>query len=227
MTAGWKVAGIGRFRYGSSALWTVHGDLTGSSARRFAGTVDLFFRSGETSLLVDLREASLVDSAGATALARCRGAYPGFQVVGRPAIWIDLPPVVRRTLVKLEPEPDLETALTAATAPDRSDWPQQRRHARIPLQLPVELFRAGRMTTASLRDIGRGGVGLALLPKDWLQALLEDGAEPTFGILGIEADPLGREIIARLPPGPVSVVPVYEFAGSGLGARYSDNPPPT
>ena len=74
----WRASGIGSYRYGTCALWTVDGDLAGSGARRFADRVQLFFRAGESSLLVDLRPARLVDDLGAAALARCRDTYPGF-----------------------------------------------------------------------------------------------------------------------------------------------------
>ena len=50
MSVSWTGNGIGRCRYGSNALWTLHGDLAGSRARRFAERVGLFFRS-ETAAL--------------------------------------------------------------------------------------------------------------------------------------------------------------------------------
>ena len=216
----WRDTGVGSYRYGSCALWTVDGDLAGSAARRFADRAQLFFRGGETCLLVDLRRARLVDDLGAAALARCSDNYPGFRVIGHPATWIDLVPAVRRSLLGLAAIPDLEAGLTAA-AP-RPEWTtgEQRRHPRIPLQLPVELFFAGKRASASLRDVSRGGVHLSLVPE-WFLASLPDGE--SFDLLGLEEDPLGREIAAA---GPIPVALVRATNAAALGARFFGSPPP-
>ena len=216
----WRATGVGSYRYGSCALWTVDGDLAGSGARRFADRVELFFRAGETCLLVDLRQARLVDDVGAAALTRCRDDHPGFRVIGHPATWIDLVPAVRRSLLGLDAIPDLETGLTAAAPrPERSTG-EQRRHPRIPLQLPVELFFAGKRASASLRDVSRGGVHLSLVPE-WLLASLPEGE--SFDLLGLEEDPLGREIATA---GPIPVALVRAVNAADLGARFFGSPPP-
>jgi len=216
----WRASGIGSYRYGTCALWTVDGDLAGSGARRFADRVQLFFRAGESSLLVDLRPARLVDDLGAAALARCRDAYPGFRVIGHPATWIDLVPAVRRSLLGLDAIPDLEAALAAAAPRTERTAGEKRRYPRIPLQLPVELFCAGKRASASLRDVSRGGVHLSLVPEWFLASLMEG---ESFDLLGLEEDPLGREIAAA---GPVPVALVRAATGAALAARFFGSPPP-
>jgi hypothetical protein len=219
----WSGTGIGSYRYGTSALWTVDSDLAGSGAGRFADRVDLFFRAGETSLIVDLRQAGLVDSLGAAALARCRNAHAAMRVVGRPPTWDDLPFPVRRALLALDAAPDLETALASFSTRTAPSITERRHHPRIPLQLPVELFFAGKRASAALSDISRGGVNLSLIPGGWLAALQSGEG---FDILGLEADPLAREITARFVAEPVPLVAVRAAAASALGARFSDSPPP-
>jgi hypothetical protein len=216
----WRATGVGSYRYGSCALWTVDGDLAGSGAWRFAERVQLFFRSGETGLLVDLRQARLVDDLGAAALTRCRDTYPGFRVIGHPATWIDLVPAVRRSLLGLGAIPDLEAALAAAAPPPERTTGVQRRHPRFPLQLPVELFIAGKHAAATLRDVSRGGVHLSLVPESFLASLL---AGETFDLLGLEEDPLGREIAAA---GPIPAALVHASNAADLGARFIGGPPP-
>jgi hypothetical protein len=219
----WRGSGIGSYRYGSCVLWTLENDLAGSGAGRFADRVDLFFRAGESSLLVDLRQAGLVDSLGAAALARCRGAHAGMRVVGRPPTWDDLPIAVRRTLLGLDAAPDLETALAASASRAASATAERRRHPRIPLQLPVELFFDGKLAPAALSDISRGGVNLSLIPGSCLAALQ---AGEGFDILGLAADPLGREITARFAAEPVPVAAVRTATATALGARFTDSHPP-
>jgi hypothetical protein len=219
----WCGSGIGSYRYGTCALWTLDSDLSGSGAGRFADRIDLFFRAGEKALIVDLRQAGLVDSLGAAALARCRDTYAAMRVVGRPPTWDDLPLAVRRTLLALDTVPDLETALTsfafrAAPAPT-----ERRRHPRIPLQLPVELFFDGKRAPAALSDISRGGVNLALIPGGFLAALQ---AGEGFDILGLAEDPLAREMTARFAAEPIPVVSVRAAASAAIGARFTDSPPP-
>jgi hypothetical protein len=216
----WGATGVGSYRYGSCALWTVDGDLAGSGAWRFAERVQLFFRSGETGLLVDLRQARLVDDVGAAALTRCRDTYPGFRVIGHPATWIDLVPAVRRSLLGLDAIPDLEAALAAASPRPARTNGMQRRHPRFPLQLPVELFFAGKRASATLRELSRGGVHISLVPEWFLASLLEG---EIFDLLGLEEDPLGREIAAA---GPVPVALVYASNAATLGARFIGSPPP-
>jgi hypothetical protein len=216
----WRASGVGSYRYGSCALWTVDGDLAGSGAWRFAERVQLFFRSGETGLLVDLRQARLVDDVGAAALTRCRDTYPGFRVIGHPATWIDLVPAVRRSLLGLDAIPDLEAALAAASPRPARTNGMQRRHPRFPLQLPVELFFAGKRASATLRELSRGGVHISLVPEWFLASLLEG---EIFDLLGLEEDPLGREIAAA---GPVPVALVYASNAATLGARFIGSPPP-
>jgi hypothetical protein len=221
----WSGTGIGSYRYGSSVLWTLDSDLAGSGAGRFVDRVDLFFRAGELSLILDLRQAGLVDSLGAAALARCRDSHAGLRVVGRPPTWDDLPLAVRRTLLALNAAPDLETALAAAAARAASVpvLAERRRHPRIPLQLPVELFFAGRRAPAALSDISRGGVNLSLIPASCLAALQ---AVDAFDILGLTEDPLAREITARFAAEPVPVAAVRAAAAAALGARFADSHPP-
>jgi hypothetical protein len=221
----WSGTGIGSYRYGSCALWTLDSDLAGSGAGRFVDRVDLFFRAGESSLLVDLRQAGLVDSLGAAALARCRDTHAGMRVVGRPPTWDDLPLAVRCTLLGLDAAPDLETALaSSSTRTALALAPAERRlHPRFPLQLPVELFFAGKRAPAALSDISRGGVNLSLIPGSWLAAL---PAGEGFDILGLAADPLGREITARFAAEPVPVAAVRTATAAALGARFTDSHPP-
>lgn len=216
----WRATGVGSYRYGPCSLWTVDGDLAGSGARRFAERVHLFFRAGETSLLVDLRRAGLVDAAGAAALARCRDNHSGFRVIGHPATWIDLVPNVRRSLLGLGAIPDLEAGLAAAAPRPEPATGEQRRHQRIPLQLPVELFFAGKRASATLRDVSRGGVRLSLVPE-WFRDSLP--ARGSFELLGLQDDPLCREIAAA---GPIPVALVRTAAAAALGARFFGSPPP-
>ena len=219
----WSGTGIGSYRYGTCALWTLDSDLSGSGAGRFADRVDLFFRAGETSLIVDLRQTGLVDSLGAAALARCRDTHAGVRVVGRPPTWGDLPLAVRRTLLALDAAPDLETALTSFSTRAALAPVERRRHPRIPLQLPVELFFAGKRAPAALSDISRGGVNLGLIPGGCLAALQ---AGEGFDILGLAEDPLAREMTVRFAAEPVPVVSVRAAASAAIGARFTDSPPP-
>lgn len=227
MTLSWTAtaAGIGRCRYGSSALWSVRGDLAGSLARRFARQVALFFRSEPAPLLVDLRGIGLIDSIGADALSCCSADHAGFVAVGLPTDWADFTAPVRRALGKLRLEPDLETALATA-APAWSGAAEQRRHPRLPLGIPVEVLCAGSATQGALRDISRGGVRLAHLPDGWLGELRRAGKATTLGILGLDADPLCRELTAGFPAGPVPAVPVSALPGGILGARFTAFHPP-
>ena len=209
------------YRYGSRTLWTLHDDLAGGFARRFADQVDLFFRSGETALVVDVRRIGLVDSVGAAALIRCRDAHPELHVVGRPAGWNDLTVAVRRSLLELSALPDLETALGPATRPPAN--PEQRRHPRIPLQLPVELLFGGKCVPAALLDISRGGVQLTLIHERCLDELLTG---ESCGILGLIADPLGREIAGELCVEPVPDVARARRSPVGPGGELLRPPPP-
>ena len=215
----WRGAGIGSYRYGSRVLWTVDGDLAGRRAARFAGRVELFFRTGETSLLVDLRRAGHIDSAGAAALGRLCASHPGLRVIGRPPAWEDFPLAIRSLLLELPATPDIESAL--APRLPAGDSPERRRHPRIPLQLPVELFFAGGCAPAALQDISRGGVRLRV-PGVWSSALGDGGA---FDILGLAEDPLGREFVGAAPL-PVRAAVVCCPPGPVVGARFSDSPPP-
>lgn len=218
--------GMGRCRYGANALWTLHGDVSGSYARRFAQRVDLFFRAESANLLVDLRGAEMIDSVGASALAGLRGRHAGFSVVGRPSSWVDLPPVVREVLRGLRPSPDLETALAAVSPRPSAEYREKRRHPRIPLQLPVEVYCAGSIAPASVRELSRGGLRLALLPEGWLGGLRKTANTTTLSIFGLEADPLGREIAAGSDAGPVTAIPVSALPGGILGARFAEAHPP-
>lgn len=215
----WRGAGIGCYRYGSRVLWTVDDDLAGSRADRFADRVGFYFRCGEPSLLVDLRQAGLIDSAGAAALARLCAAHPGLRVIGRPAAWEDCPVAVRRRLLGLGAATDLETALAAG--PAAGEMPERRRNPRIPLQLPVELFFEGGSAAASLQDISRGGVRLRLC--DGAASALCDGG--AFDLLGLAEDPLGREFFGAAPV-PVRAASVGVPVGAAVGARFTDSPPP-
>ena len=226
MTTGRAGEGFGRCRYGAHALWTLRGDLSGSQARRFAERAGLFFRSETAALLVDLRGAGLIDSIGASLLRGLREGHPGFRVIGRPAGWTDLPLAVRQVLGALRAAPDIETALTGVAAPAPPDRGEKRSSPRIPVQIPVEVLCAGRIAPASLRDISRGGLHLALLPEGWLGDARKSGAATTLGILGLDADPLAREITARYGTGPAMAIPVRALPGGVLGARFTGSPTP-
>jgi hypothetical protein len=217
----WRCTGIGRYRYGSCALWTLHDDLAGGVARHFADQVDLFFGSGETALAVDLRRVGLVDSLGAAALTLCHDTHPGLRLVGRPAGWHDLTAPVRRSLLGLDALPDLEAALGSAPIPPPTA--EQRRHPRFLLQLPVELLAGGKRAPAALRDISRGGVRLAQVHERCHAALRAGGS---FGILGLMEDPLGREIAGGFTAEPVPAAPVRAAAAAGFGASFFAPPPP-
>ena len=93
----------------------------------------------------------------------------------------------------------------------------------FPLQLPVELFFArGTRASASLRDVSRGGVRLSLVPEGCLAALRR--GRRSFGLLGLDADPLGREIAAA---GAGAVLAVsFAPARRSLAARFLEQPPP-
>jgi hypothetical protein len=221
----WGTAGITSCRYGSSALWVLHHELAGSAAHRFAERIDLFFRTGEASLVLDLRDAGLIDSAGAEVLARGREAHPGFRTVGRPRSWPDLPLAVRGALVGLDPAPDLATALLGLAPLARDTGDERRHHPRIGMRLPVAVLSAGRTAQVELRDISRSGVSLALLPEGWLE-LEGDSPEMAFDIFGITADPLGREFCAAFGTGPVAALAVRTAAEGALGARFAESSPP-
>jgi hypothetical protein len=221
----WGTAGITRCRYGSSSLWVLHHELAGSGARRFAERVDLFFRAGEASLVLDLREAGLIDSAGADALTRGHEAHPGFRTVGRPRSWPDLPLGVRGALASLDPAPDLATALLGLAPLTRGTGDERRHHPRIGMHLPVAVLSAGRTAPAELRDISRSGVSLALLPEGWLE-LEGDSPEMALDIFGITADPLGRELCALFGTDPVAALAVRTAAAGELGARFTESSPP-
>jgi hypothetical protein len=145
------------------------------------------------------------------------------RVVGRPPAWDDLPLEVRRTLLRLGPDPDLETALASCAQRCAPPPAEQRRHPRFPLQLPVELYFAGKRAPAALSDISRGGVNLSLIPGNFLAALQ---APEGFDILGLASDPLGRELAGRFAAEPVPVVAVRTSMAAALGARFADSPPP-
>jgi hypothetical protein len=113
--------------------------------------------------------------------------------------------------------------VAALPAPDNGE---RRSSPRIPLQVPVEVLCAGRIAPASLRDISRGGLHLALLPDGWLGEARKSGAATTLGILGLDADPLAREITARYGRGPVMAIPVRALPGGILGARFTGSPTP-
>jgi hypothetical protein len=213
-----------RHRYGATELWSVADDVAGSAARRLGDRVDLFFRDGDGGLLLDLRGARRVDSAGARAIARCRRDHPGFRTVGRPASWADLPLGVRVRLQELDPAQDLEGVLGPAAA--RTGLGEHRRHARIPLQLPVEIALAGATTLVALRDVSRGGVRLGLVPADWVEEIRRAGPAFSLGILGLDADPLARELAGAHAPGPVPAVPVHLRADGAVGARFPEAGPP-
>lgn len=215
-----------RCRYGASALWSFRGDLVGGTARWLEECVALFFRSEAAPLLLDIRDAGLIDSAGAAALDACNGSHAAFRLVGPPASWLDLPVTVRVALRGLRSEPDLETALAASATSTREGAAEQRRHPRIPLQLPVEVFCAGRTAQASLRDISRGGLRLSSLPEGWIGDLRRAGVKTAFDILGIADDPLGRELTAGFGGGAMTAVPVCAQPGGVIGARFPDARPP-
>lgn len=215
---------VDRYRYGDVALWALRGDLEGREARRIAERADLHLRTGARALLLDVRALRWVDSAGAAAL-RASAARPGCRIVGRPAGWGSLPLAVREALRRLLPAPDLVTALSAATtegAPARGA--EQRVHLRIPLQIPVELAAGGRTVLVSLHDMSRAGAGLALVPPGWLPELQSGPAD--LGLLGLAADPLGREITGiRLPE--LIPVAVARCGGDGrVGVLFRESPPP-
>lgn len=215
----WRGAGIGCFRYGSRVLWTVEDDLAGSRADRFADRVDLYFRAGESSLLLDLRQVGQIDSAGAAVLARLCSAHSGLLLIGRPAALEDCPVEVRRRLLALIDAADLATVLSAG--PATGAVPERRRSPRIPLQLPVELFFAGGSAAASLEDISRGGVRLRTCGVA-ATALHEGG---TFDILGLAGDPLGREFCGAASV-KVRAANVRGSVDATVGACFTDSPPP-
>lgn len=218
----WKTAGIDSCRYDAGALWVLRDELAGSAARRFAGRVDLFFRAGERSLLVDLREAGPIDSVGAAALRASRDTHPGFGVVGRPRSFDDCPGAVRRALLALDAAPDLETAL-GAPAGARGGAGERRRCPRIGLQLPVALCARGRTAPATLRDISRGGMQLALVPEGWFAG---DGADRSFDVLGVTDDPLGRELFAHSGRAPLAALALRAPGDGTVAARFAGSPPP-
>lgn len=213
-----------RYRYGSASLWSIRGHLCGSGARRVEQLVDLHFHGGAGDLIIDLREAGCVDSAGARALSRCRGEHPDVRLVGFPRSWDDLSLDVRVALLQLDPAPDLSTALLQGFDAPRGAA-EQRRHARIPVQIPVELCCGGNSAMVALRDISSGGARFEGVPDALLPALrLVDPSVPCE-ILGLDADPLGSEITRRGRLA-VAAVPVHFFPGAGLGARFLESHPP-
>jgi hypothetical protein len=214
-----------RYRYGAASLWAIRGHLCGSAARRIEQLVDLFFRGDAGDLIIDLREAGFIDSAGARALTRCRGEHPDVRLVGFPPAWDDLSLDVRVALLRLDPAHDLAEALLRSFDVPRGT-PELRRHARIPVQIPVELCCAGNSAMVSLSDISRGGVRFAGVPEGLLPALrLADPLVPCE-ILGLEADPLGSELTGRDGQRAVAAIPVHFFPGAGLGARFLESHPP-
>jgi hypothetical protein len=104
----------------------------------------------------------------------------------------------------------------------RRNWPEKRRHKRIPLTIPVEVFCDGRSAVATLRDISLGGVRVGRASSPVVPEVEGSSSFPQLTITGIGQDPLGREIIKSLNTPETVTRPVYVLPGNGgMGVEFT------
>jgi len=216
----------GHFRYGGTEYWTPRKNVGGTAARRLMEMVELHFHEDGSPLILDLRLVPIVDSEGAYYLEAARRRHPGLQVVGRPRDFATLPRSIRNTLDIIRPSESLENALSfrSRTTPGRS-WSEKRRHNRIPVHIPVEIFCGGRSAVATLRDISLGGGRLGKVSSRLVRELERTSPSPELTIAGIDQDPLGLEIVKPHNSSEIVTRPVYFLSGnSGMGIQFAPAP---
>ena len=216
----------GHFHYGGIDYWVLKKNVGGASARRLAELVELHFHEDGSPLVLDLREVPIIDSEGAHYLEFARRRHAGLQVVGRPRDYATLPASIRATLDILRPSESLESALSLRSrAALRRNWHQKRRHNRIPVNIPVDVFCDGRSAVATLRDISLGGVRLGRVSSPVVRELEGSPSFPQLTIAGMDQDPLGVEITRSLNTSEIVTRPVYVLPGnSGMGVQFAPAP---
>ena len=162
-------------------------------------------------------EAGLIDTAGAGRCALPRRATPA-PLVGRPRSWADLPRGSPRP-APARPGPRPRDRARAAGRPRAAA--ELRRHPRIALQLPVELFCAGRAAghpaghQPRRRAARDGARGLVRRPA----------AGGSFDILGLAGPARPRDL---RPPAPAPCPPSRRApAARQLAARFTTAPLPS
>jgi hypothetical protein len=214
------------FHYGGIDYWVLKKNVGGTSARRLAELVELHFHEDGSPLLLDLRQVPVIDSEGAHYLELARRRHAGLQLVGKPRDYATLPASIRATLDVICPSENLESALSPRSrAALMRNWPQKRRHHRIPVNIPVDVFCDGRSAVATLRDISLGGVRLGRISSPIIRDLEGSPSFPQLTIAGIDQDPLGLEITRSLNTSEIVTRPVYVLPGnSGVGGQFAPVP---
>lgn len=214
----------GRFQYGDTRCWILRKNLGGAYARRLMDMVELHFQEEKSALVLDLRQVPVIDSEGARCLELARRRHAKLRVVGRSRDYATLPLSIRKVLNIIRPFDTLEEALSFPVHADlRTSWPQRRRHHRIPVQIPVEIFLGGRSAVAVMHDISLGGGRLGRISSHLL--LEPEGATPSqMTVTGIDSDPLGLEIVSSLSSSEVVTRPVYVLPRNrGMGVQFAGN----
>jgi hypothetical protein len=216
----------GHFHYGGIDYWVLRKNVGGASARRLSELVELHFHESGSPLVLDLRQVPVIDSEGAYYLESARQRHAGLQVVGKPRDYATLPASIRETLDVIRPSESLESALSLRSRSAlRRNWPHKRRHNRIPLTIPVEIFSDGRSAVATLRDISLGGVRLGRFSSPLVREREGSSAFPQLTIAGIGQDPLGREVIKSFNTSEIVTRPVYVLPGNGgMGVQFTPSP---
>jgi hypothetical protein len=218
---------MSRHRYGDTRLWVLERNLGGSRAGRLLEQMDQHFEQVSGHLLLDLRGASFIDSAGAEALERAALRHPGLAVVGFPREYENLPRRTRASLRILRPAGTLEKAFASLNdkTQDSTPWRNRRRYCRIPAAIPVEIIFGTRTAASTIHDVSLGGGRLGRLPSSWIREIRRGVDTPDMIIAGMDHDPLGREISHRFETNLLSSHPVHLLPeGAGLGIRFSDPP---
>lgn len=218
---------MSRHRYGDTRLWVLERNLGGSRAGRLLEQLDQHFEQVSEHLLLDLRGASFIDSAGAEALERAALRHPGLAVVGFPRDYDNLPRRTRASLKILRPADTLEKAFSSLNGKtqDSTPWRNRRRYCRIPATIPVEIIFGTRTAASTIHDVSLGGGRLGRLPASWIREIREGADTPDMIIAGMDHDPLGREISHRFETSLLSSHPVHLLPeGAGLGIRFSEPP---
>jgi hypothetical protein len=218
---------VRQYRYGTTTLWVLEGDLVGTQAKRLQSRVDMFFQDRERLLILDLREAGFIDSLGAAVLQGCSHRYTSFFLLGRPESFEDFPLGVRRTVLTLCPSDSLRSLLgAAAQLAESSAQEEKRRWPRLPAQFMVDLVLVNRLAAAVLTDISPGGGRLERIAQESLSEIQRDPAGQSFELIGLEQDPLGREIAQELgTPSPAATAVHFLSQVGGVGISFRSGEP--
>lgn len=213
----------GRLQYGEADYWILKRNVAGTYARRLMEMVELHFQESPAPLVLDLRQVPVVDSEGAYYLETARRRHADLQIVGTPRDYATLPRSIQETLSILRPSDSLERALSSpGRSGPRGSWPRRRRHTRIPVRIPVEIFLGGKSAVATMHDISLGGGRLGRVASRILKKVEGAPSFPALTIAGIDRDPLGLEIIKSRNDSEVVTRPVYLLPGnSGMGVRFA------